>query len=146
MGGILAVAFITYLQHRIRIGLQTDRVSNNNGVTDLNKDDGEENIQGENFPGHYWTIVSNERGELNTAIEMNLEQHSEPRLIAQTMVHIDNESEEILRSSNIIRKEELDGYLNPVHSIPMEFDNYIHPVHSDSVNAISASSQYIEIL
>ncbi|KAL3885649.1 hypothetical protein ACJMK2_025699 [Sinanodonta woodiana] len=146
MGGTLAFAFIAYLQHKVRICLRTERVSNDNRVTISIKDDGAENIQDDNLSGHYWTIVSNTSGEPRTAIEMNLEQHCEPHVIAQTMVHIDFESEETLRTSNITRKEELDVYLNPVHSNPTEISDYIHPVHSDPVTATNACNQYIEIL
>ncbi|KAL3885630.1 hypothetical protein ACJMK2_025680 [Sinanodonta woodiana] len=146
MGGILAFAFIACLQHKVRICLRTDRVSNDNRVTISIKDDGAEHIQDDDLSGHYWTIVSNPTGEPRTAIEMNLEQHSESQLIAQTMNHIDIESEEILRKSKITRKEELDVYLNPVHSNPSVLSDYIHPVHSDPVIAASACIQYIEIL
>ncbi|KAL3885674.1 hypothetical protein ACJMK2_025721 [Sinanodonta woodiana] len=146
MGGILAFAFIAYLQHKVRICLRTERVSNDNRVSFSIKDDGAENIQDDNLSGHYWTIVSNTSGEPRTAIEMNLEQHCEPHVIAQTMGHIDFESEETLRTSNITRKEELDVYLNPVHSNPTEISDYIHPVHSDPVTATNACNQYIEIL
>ncbi|KAL3885641.1 hypothetical protein ACJMK2_025691 [Sinanodonta woodiana] len=146
MGGTLAFASIAYLQHKVRICLRTERVSNDNRVTISIKDDGAEHTQDDNLSGHYWTIVSNTSGEPRTAIEMNLEQHCEPHVVAQTMVHIDFESEETRRASNITRKDELDVYLNPVHSNPTEISDYIHPVHSDPVTATNACNQYIEIL
>ncbi|KAL3885634.1 hypothetical protein ACJMK2_025684 [Sinanodonta woodiana] len=146
MGGILAFVFIACIQHKVRIRLRVDRASNGNRVTISIKEDEAENIQDDNLSGNYWTIVSNPSGELRTAIEMNLERHSEPQLIAQTMVNIDIKSEETLRTSNITRKEDLDGYLNPVHSISTELSDYIHPVHSDPVVEASACIQYIEIL
>ncbi|KAK3590880.1 hypothetical protein CHS0354_033809 [Potamilus streckersoni] len=85
------------------------------------------NLQEENMPGNYWTIVSNERGELRTTIETSLNSRREPVQIGQNVVPIYTESEQSIIFDDVKLNDELDGYLNPIHSCSGESDEYIHP-------------------
>ncbi|KAL3885631.1 hypothetical protein ACJMK2_025681 [Sinanodonta woodiana] len=133
MGGIIAVAFIACLLHKIRIGVRVYKVSSCNTLSNSSKDEVDDSLREENFPENYWTIVSNERGEMSTAIETDFERHMETSLIVHATISAQNESEDLLRGYTIRLNDKIDENLSPIQSRPVEFDEYIHPVHSEPV-------------
>ncbi|KAL3886474.1 hypothetical protein ACJMK2_026459 [Sinanodonta woodiana] len=146
MGVILAAAFFACILNIIRICLRTDSVSKRNIITDSNIDGGIDNMQEENLPGTYWMIVSNEMGDLSTAIETHLETPGEQLLIGPTLIPTENELGETMKPADVTLNEESDEYLSPVHAVPLELNEYIHPVHSDSVHTTTTSIHFINIL
>ncbi|KAL3886502.1 hypothetical protein ACJMK2_026487, partial [Sinanodonta woodiana] len=87
-------------------------------MTDSNIDGIVKNTQEDNLPGTYWMIVSNERGELSTAIETHLETPGEQLPIEPTLIPTENESRETLKPADVKMNEESDEYINPVHTDP----------------------------
>ncbi|KAK3579657.1 hypothetical protein CHS0354_014893 [Potamilus streckersoni] len=77
--------------------------------------------------GNYWTIVSNARGELTTAIDADN---------AQCIIQSPPGINDVLKKKNLKHSKspkvdiELEEYLEPIHSDVVEHDDYIHPINS----------------
>ncbi|KAL3885679.1 hypothetical protein ACJMK2_025726 [Sinanodonta woodiana] len=140
MGAILSAALFVCLSHRFRICLCEERVANTNTCAHSNQVDFDERPAQEIQPGNYWTIVSNTKGDMCTAIETEFERNTEPLPTGQIMSTLNNESKQ---SSCIVNvNENLDEYLNPIHSRSVELEYYIHPIHTSHVNPVIQTKRH----
>ncbi|KAK3600198.1 hypothetical protein CHS0354_039305 [Potamilus streckersoni] len=136
------------------------RISRTAQVSNLTKNahsHTDDSHQEETLLQHYWTIVTNVRGEAFTALErdinVDLTEYFDP---ATDITPGHNHSEELEACSHYSdpiaietsssESVKSDGYINPVHSSPaklneyinprwshpLECNAYIHPVHSGS--------------
>ncbi|KAK3600203.1 hypothetical protein CHS0354_039310 [Potamilus streckersoni] len=101
---------------------------------ETNNDVENDDVQELNQAGKYWTIVSNAKGEMSTAIETDAELQRETLLDVPNEVTKNSESDESIRSDDIYVSQEIVGYFNPITSGMIKFDDYIHPIHSNSLN------------
>ncbi|KAK3583471.1 hypothetical protein CHS0354_025602 [Potamilus streckersoni] len=118
--------------HICRLFFRVVRGSNVNALS--NNDDKNEEVQEGNQAGKYWTIVSNAKGEMSTAIETDVELQRETLMGLPNGVPTNSESEDSMRSEDIYVSQEIEGLVNPISSCTLEFNDYIHPIHSNILN------------
>ncbi|KAK3601232.1 hypothetical protein CHS0354_040415 [Potamilus streckersoni] len=100
---------VIYFSFSVRV----DIVENNIPL----QDSGKQNSHEENPPEkNYWTIVSNADGELSTAVEINTEQITEQDPVCNRTV---GQIEELPQIHRLEFDMELDGYIHPIHSNPL---------------------------
>ncbi|KAL3885643.1 hypothetical protein ACJMK2_025693 [Sinanodonta woodiana] len=129
LGGVLVTAFFACCRYKERICVREVRESCVNSA--INNDDANDGAHNVNQAGKYWTILSNAKGEMRTAIETDAELQRETQLLASIEIHTNGKSESSMRSDDIYVSEEIVGYLNPISSSTVEVNDYIHPIHSN---------------
>ncbi|KAL3885614.1 hypothetical protein ACJMK2_025664, partial [Sinanodonta woodiana] len=129
LGCFFAIGFLACLLHKFRACSRVRGSSINNRSSEHSagyRDS--ETPPMEHLAGNYWTIVSNTRGDLTTAVDVDNAQ-----CITQTAHSIKN----VLKEKNLAYSIsanfdiELEEYSEPVHAGTV--DDYIHPVHKGYV-------------
>ncbi|KAL3885637.1 hypothetical protein ACJMK2_025687 [Sinanodonta woodiana] len=92
--------------------------------------DSDERSAEETPPANYWTIVSNEKGDMCTAIETEFESNTEPPLTGQIIRRstMSNQSPCIFKVN-----DNFDEYIDPIHARSVELEDYIHPIHTSAM-------------
>ncbi|KAL3885627.1 hypothetical protein ACJMK2_025677 [Sinanodonta woodiana] len=127
-GSVVAVALLAYLSAKVRTCHRVDKAPNGNTFTVSNIADRDQNVKEEVLSEHYWTIVSNAKGELSSDIETDFVKRRQQQLDVQYLSLISGGSNEPVRNSDVIVYEGLDDYLNPIETCPVEVDDYLSPI------------------
>ncbi|KAK3594625.1 hypothetical protein CHS0354_015019, partial [Potamilus streckersoni] len=71
---------------------------------------------------NYWTIVSNAEGELSSTIETDNERSRQKLLTGHNIASATNEPEEQVQLYYVSVLEDIDEYINPIHSPSVNID------------------------